>query len=85
MGRAKDPAIMLWNNCMKMRDSGVIPGFRLVFNDFSTTFTDSSTYFTLVYVYTTNAPDPRAIANLNFSATFSYLMEKTGKIQTPSR
>ena len=27
----------------------------------------------------------RAIANLKFSATFTYLMEELGKIQTPSR
>ena len=27
----------------------------------------------------------RAIANLTFSATFTYLMEEMGKIQTPSR
>ena len=27
----------------------------------------------------------RAIANLKFSATFIYLMEELGKIQTPSR
>ena len=27
----------------------------------------------------------RAIANIKFSATFTYLMEELGKIQTPSR
>ena len=27
----------------------------------------------------------RAIANLKLSATFTYLIEKMGKIQTPSR
>ncbi len=30
-------------------------------------------------------PLRRAIANLKFSATFTYLMEELGKIQTPSR
>ena len=29
--------------------------------------------------------EDRAIANLKFSATFTYLMEELGKIQTPSR
>jgi hypothetical protein len=31
------------------------------------------------------SPCDRAIANLKFSATFTYLMEELGKIQTPSR
>ena len=39
----------------------------------------------LIQTTASHALDCRAIANLKFSATFTYLMEELGKIQTPSR